>query len=121
MSGPLQSTGAELKGIVPESELAVSETLRKLKAGSLKGLAEPSGGLPRIILGSRLAGDLGMMLDSNVTVISPQGQLTPFGPHPTSSRFHVAGLFDQRRSGNRRLEACSGGPDVAGDVEGAGR
>ncbi len=94
MSGPLQSTGAELKGIIPADELAVSETLRRLKAGSLQGLADQTAGLPRIILGSRLAGDLGMMMDSNVTVISPQGSLTPFGPHPTSSRFHVAGLFE---------------------------
>jgi lipoprotein-releasing system permease protein len=94
LSGPLQSTGAELKGIIPANELAVSETLRHLKAGTLKDLAEENGGLPRIVLGSRLAGDLGMMLDSNVTVISPQGSLTPFGPHPSSSRFHVTGLFE---------------------------
>jgi lipoprotein-releasing system permease protein len=93
LSGTLQSTGAELKGIIPADELAVSETLRHLKAGTLQGLTDDKG-LPKIILGSRLAGDLGMTLDSNVNVISPQGTLTPFGPRPASSRFHVSGLFE---------------------------
>lgn len=93
LSGPMQSTGAEIKGIVPANELAVSETLRHLKAGSLDRLEDTSG-LPKIILGTHLAQDIGMMVGSNVTVISPQGQLTPFGARPTSSRFRVAGVFE---------------------------
>ena len=52
--------------------------LQHLKQGSFAALKDTSG-LPGIILGSRLAQNTGMMLDSVVNVISPQGELTPFG------------------------------------------
>jgi lipoprotein-releasing system permease protein len=92
LSGPMQSSGAVLKGI-PLGDGPVSETLLHLKEGSLDGL-KPGGGLPGIVLGSRLAQATGMMLNSVVTVISPQGELTPFGPRPSYHRFRVTGIFE---------------------------
>jgi lipoprotein-releasing system permease protein len=93
MSGPLQSHFAVLKGINTEYEPQVSDTLSHLKAGNLEGLNR-TGGLPGIILGSKLASDTGMLLNANVTVFSSQGTLTPFGPEPSKARFHVVGLFE---------------------------
>jgi lipoprotein-releasing system permease protein len=93
LTGPLQSAGAVLKGIAPGSEGETMGVLRYLKEGSLEGLKETSG-LPGIILGSRLAQSTGMMMRSVVTVISPQGELTPFGPRPSYYRFRVAGIFE---------------------------
>lgn len=93
LTGPIRSKGAVVKGIQPNSELAVSETLRKLKSGSLAHL-DDANGLPGIVLGSKLAIDTGMRLNSVVTVISPQGTLTPFGPSPSHQRFRVVGLFE---------------------------
>jgi lipoprotein-releasing system permease protein len=92
LSGPLQSSGAVLKGI-PIDEGPAAETLLKLKEGSLEGLKQGDG-LPGIILGSRLAQAVGMPVGSVVTVISPQGELTPFGPRPSYHRFKVVGLFE---------------------------
>lgn len=95
LSGPIQSKGAILKGIDARAELQISDTLRHLKSGSLAPLRDTSGeGLPGIVLGSRLAEDTGMMLNSVVTVISPQGELTPFGPRPNIVRFRVVGIFE---------------------------
>lgn len=95
LSGPLLSKGAFLKGIDVDSELQVSDILGHLKAGSLAGLKNPSGGgLPGIILGSRLAQETGMLLHTVVTVISPQGELTPIGPRPSIRRFRVVGIFE---------------------------
>ena len=88
--GPLQSTGAVLKGISLET---TPDMLRHLKAGSFAGL-KSGGGMPGIILGTRLAESTGMMLNSVLKVISPQGELTPFGPHLTPFRFRVVGLFE---------------------------
>jgi lipoprotein-releasing system permease protein len=35
-----------------------------------------------------------MMLNSVVNVLSPQGELTPFGPQPARYRFRVVGIFE---------------------------
>ena len=93
LSGPLQSEGAALKGIQTAAELQTSGMLRNLKRGSLEGLRTASE-RPGIILGSALAQKTGMLLNSVVTVISPQGELTPFGPRPTTEHFRVAGIFE---------------------------
>jgi lipoprotein-releasing system permease protein len=90
LSGPVQSEGAELKGIPIDTP---PEMLRHLKQGTFDTLRNDTG-LPGIILGSRLAQSTGMMLNSVVKVLSPQGELTPFGPHFTLYQFRVAGIFE---------------------------
>ena len=94
LAGPVLSQGAVLKGIQPETELQTSDILRRLKEGSIDGLRQTSGGLPGIILGSRLAEKTGMTLNSVVKVISPTGEMTPFGPRPSYYRFRVVGIFE---------------------------
>jgi len=89
-SGPLQSTGGVLKGIPVDT---TPDILRHLKQGSFDRVKDTAG-MPGLILGSRLAQSTGMMLNSVVKVISPQGELTPFGPHLTPYRFRVVGLFE---------------------------
>ena len=93
LTGPQRSKGAVIKGILTRSELDVSETLRNLKAGSLSRLGDADG-LPGIVLGSKLAADTGMAVNRVLTVISPQGTLTPFGPSPSHRRFRVVGVFE---------------------------
>ena len=93
LTGPLgggQSEGAELKGIPVDNP---PDILRHLKQGSFDDLKNTSG-LPGIILGARLAQNTGMMLHSVVNVISPQGELTPFGPQLTKYQFRVVGIFE---------------------------
>ncbi len=92
VSGPLQAEGAVLKGI----ELGARPPgglLGRLKQGSVEGL-KGTERAPGIILGSKLAEKTGMRLHSLVTVISPQGNLTPLGPWPKTERFRVAGIFE---------------------------
>jgi len=94
-SGPVQSQGGILKGVEIGAEMQISDTLRHLKAGSVDRLrAAADGGLPGIILGARLAEDIGMLQNSMVRVTSPQGELTPFGPRPSIRRFRVVGIFE---------------------------
>jgi lipoprotein-releasing system permease protein len=93
MSGSLGRKLVTLKGVDTRGELATSDTLKHLKSGSLDRLKEDSG-LPGIILGSKLAQDGGLGLNSVVTVIDPQGTLTPFGPGPHAMRFRVTGIFE---------------------------
>lgn len=102
MSGPLQSDGAVIKGIRTDVEKQPVDVLNHLTEGSLEGLEETDESAPGIILGSKLARHTGMVLNSVVTVMSPQGELTPFGPRPSYHRFRVAGIFE---SGFYELDA----------------
>jgi lipoprotein-releasing system permease protein len=96
MSGPMQQKGAQIKGVDVKAELAISETLRHLKQGSAERLVElENADVPGIILGSKLAEETGMMYNSIVTVISPQGELVPMiGVRPSIKKFRVVGIFD---------------------------
>jgi lipoprotein-releasing system permease protein len=92
-SGSLGRKLILLKGIDVKGELATSDTLKNLKNGSLDSLKD-AGGLPGLIVGSKLAQDGGLMPGSVVSVIDPQGTLTPSGTVPHSMRFRVAGIFE---------------------------
>jgi lipoprotein-releasing system permease protein len=94
ITGPVRGKYATLKGIDIRSELATSNTLRSLKTGSLARLSDNDDGLPSLIVGSKLAQDTGMTLNSVVTVISPQGTLTPNGPRIHPVQFRIAGTFE---------------------------
>ena len=49
---------------------------------------------PPIVLGKEMADDLGATVGSVVMVISPQGELTPFGLVPKYVRYKVVGIFN---------------------------
>ncbi len=49
---------------------------------------------PPIVLGKEMADELGATVGSVVMVISPQGELTPFGLVPKYARYKVAGIFN---------------------------
>jgi lipoprotein-releasing system permease protein len=90
--GVSQVEGAELKGIPSDSP---PDILRHLKEGSFNDLKNNTG-LPGIILGANLAQKTGMLLHSVVTVVSPQGVLTPMGMHLSliPYQFRVVGIFE---------------------------
>ena len=90
MTGPIQSSGANLKGIPIDTP---PDVLLRLKEGSFDGLRKAKG-IPGIIMGARLAQSTGMLMGSVVNVISPQGELTPMGPHITRVPFRVVGIFE---------------------------
>ena len=92
-SGPARSKGGILKGVDPDAGPLTNEVLRNLKAGSVAALKDTRG-LPGIILGSKMAANTGMMLNSVVNVINPTGEVLPIGVRPTTWRFRVVGLFE---------------------------
>ena len=91
LSGPLGNQGAVLKGVDIASELRVSETLRRLKVRLAQRLHEGD----TMLLGSKLAHDIGMLAGGHLTVLVPvEVSLTPFGSRPKSMRMRVAGTFE---------------------------
>jgi lipoprotein-releasing system permease protein len=85
--------GGVIKGIPRGNEQAAADVLKNLKKGSMDRLAAADG-YPGIILGARLSESTGGILDSIITVISPQGEITPFGPRPAYFKFRVVGIFE---------------------------
>jgi lipoprotein-releasing system permease protein len=92
LSGPLQSKGVFIKGVDVNSEMALSGTLRRLKAGSVDRLRDPNANPPGIILGARMAEDLGMRVGDNIELLTDE--MLPVGIRPVKRRVKVAGLFE---------------------------
>lgn len=93
------SGGAMLKGIVPSEEKTVSTLFSKLASGSAAPLSEPveannpNAAPPPLVIGYDLANTLDAKVGSTVMVISPQGELTPYGIVPKYQPFRVVGIF----------------------------
>jgi lipoprotein-releasing system permease protein len=92
--------GALIEGILPDQELTVSDLLKTATPGSLQALqplaasaSQDSGELPPILLGNELAETVGASLGDFVTLISPQGEMTPYGIIPKYVKFRLAGTF----------------------------
>lgn len=60
---------------------------------ALQGVQQRVSAMPPIVLGKDMADNLGATVGSVVLVVSPQGELTPFGMVPKYNRFHVVGIF----------------------------
>ena len=84
----------QLKGIDPTLEPSVTDIGRALTDGSLDQLTPPSEDeFPGIVLGKDLAGSLGAMVGDTVTLLTPNGTLSPMGVMPRQKRFKVVGTF----------------------------
>src|SRR5690349_7962509 len=61
---------------------------------SLEGVHDRVAAMPPIVLGKDMADSLGVTVGSPVMVVSPRGELTPYGMVPKYTRFKVAGIFN---------------------------
>jgi lipoprotein-releasing system permease protein len=94
-------SGVVVRGIDPDGVAGVVDIGRYIKEGKFEDLERPAKvqtdgatvEVPGIILGSRLAGQLGVMGGDAVQVISPLGAPTALGILPKIRRFAVVGLF----------------------------
>jgi lipoprotein-releasing system permease protein len=93
LTGGLQPKYVILKGIDVNAEMAVSESLRHLKSGSLDRLRDPNADPPGIVLGADAVQDTGMILNSRIRALFQNGELTPLGPIFAVRPFRVSGVF----------------------------
>jgi lipoprotein-releasing system permease protein len=112
-----RSGGGLIKGVIPAEEKTVGDLLQSVAQGSavaLEPLANAGDGLPcrtgshaengcgeaglqaipPIVIGQDMADTiLGVKVGDTVQVISPQGELSPFGLVPRYRKFQVVGIF----------------------------
>ena len=83
-----------VKGIDPALEPGVTDLGGSMVSGSLDGLTPATeDDFPGIVIGRELAGTLGVRDGDLVTLVTPEGSLTPMGVMPRQRRFRVAGTF----------------------------
>jgi lipoprotein-releasing system permease protein len=83
-----------LKGVDPALERNVTDIEKSMQQGSVAALASHSEeDAPGILLGKDLAQQLGVGVDDSVSLLTPQGTLTPMGMLPRSRRARVAGIY----------------------------
>ncbi|MCG2633639.1 MAG: lipoprotein-releasing ABC transporter permease subunit [Gammaproteobacteria bacterium] len=85
-------SGALVRGILPELEVAVSGLNQHLLEGASLDSLQP--GSYNLILGRALAMTLGVGVGDRVTIVSPRTLVTPAGILPRMKRFSVTGLFE---------------------------
>ncbi len=86
-----QVKGVLVRGIVPAEEERVADFAQHMKAGALADLRP---GEFDIILGAELAYALHARVGEKVTLIAPQGMVTPAAVLPRMKQFTVVGIFE---------------------------
>jgi lipoprotein-releasing system permease protein len=86
-----QVRGMMVRGILPEAEDKVADFARHMKSGKLSQLMPGEFG---IVLGAELARALRVMTGEKLTLIAPQGLVTPAAIVPRLKQFTVVGIFE---------------------------
>lgn len=87
-------SGAVLRGIDPKNAGKVVSIERMIKEGSLNALINNQNELPAIVIGQELSRQLGAYLGDILSVVSPEGKLTPLGRAPNTRRYKVTAIFE---------------------------
>ncbi len=82
-----------VKGIDPSLESSVTDIASALEQGDLSDLTDAEGQPAGILLGRDLARQLGATVGAAVTLLTPQGTLTPMGLVPRARSVRVVGIY----------------------------
>jgi len=94
VSAARETTPIVIKGIDPKLEQQVTDVERAMQTGRLDALsAAGDAGPDGILLGKDLAAKLGVAVGDSVSVMTPEGTLSPMGMIPRTRRLRVAGTF----------------------------
>ena len=86
-----QVRGMMVRGILPEAEDKVASFAGYMKAGKLDELRPGEFGM---VLGSELARALRVRKGEKITLLAPQGMVTPAAILPRIKQFRVVGIFE---------------------------
>ncbi len=99
VSASRETAPVQIKGIDPALEPEVTNLNGSLLRGSLDALkagdrgGEGAAGLDGMLIGNDLAAKLGVDVGDSVSLLTPEGTLSPMGLIPRSRRLRVAGIF----------------------------
>jgi lipoprotein-releasing system permease protein len=93
LSTPRGVKGAALRGIEPQKAPQVLTLSEDMTQGSLTALQGDSA-LPGLVIGSGMAGQLGVSTGQIVNMLSPSGSKSAAGFTPRVKTFQIVGIFD---------------------------
>jgi lipoprotein-releasing system permease protein len=93
VQGRGEIAGAVVRGVSPEDLKTTKIIASNIKAGTMAGFGEGEDGGDLILVGDRLAADMGVDLGDTLSLTSPSGETTVFGSAPTSKPYTVGGTF----------------------------
>ncbi|RWP71292.1 lipoprotein-releasing ABC transporter permease subunit [Mesorhizobium sp.] len=83
-------SGALVRGIRGEDLGKISIVANNIKQGSTAGFDTSEG----VAIGSRMAENLGLVLGDTITLIAPDGDVTPLGTTPRMKGYPVTAIFE---------------------------
>ena len=92
ISAGRETQPVQIKGVDPVLEQQVTDIKGAMQSGSLDALNKTEG-VDGILLGKDLAAKLGVAIGDTVSLLTPQGTLSPMGMIPRTRRLRVAGIF----------------------------
>jgi lipoprotein-releasing system permease protein len=91
--GPSQITGAIVRGLSPRDLKATRIVAGNITKGDIRGFGQGEYGGDVVVVGDRLAEQLGVKPGDNITLISPSGGATAFGGTPLQKSYVVGATF----------------------------
>ena len=82
--------GALVRGVSVDDLTRLDWVSNNIVAGDLVGFAAGDG----VLIGSRMAQSLGLIAGDDITLVSPEGDVTPFGVTPRVKAYPVSGVFE---------------------------
>ena len=89
-SGSNASNGVLVRGVRDEDLPKIKGIFDNVKLGTLDGFGTSEG----VAVGTRLASSLGLTIGSNLTLVSPNGNVTPLGVTPRIKAYPVVAIFE---------------------------
>ncbi|MGV1757958.1 lipoprotein-releasing ABC transporter permease subunit [Rhizobium sp. P44RR-XXIV] len=83
-------TGALVRGIRAEDMTKLKTVSDHVVSGDMVGFASGQG----VLVGTRLARQLGLTVGDQITLTAPDGDVTPFGVNPRVKAYTISGLFE---------------------------
>ncbi len=83
-------TGAIVRGVRAEDLARLDLVSRNIRDGSMVNFAAGEG----LVIGTRMAQNLGLSVGDMITLVAPEGDITPFGTTPRVKSYPVAATFE---------------------------
>lgn len=87
-------TGALVRGVRAEDFAQLESVATNIKEGSLEAYQQGNG----VAIGIRMAQNLGLLVGDSLTLVSPEGDVTPFGTTPRVKSYPVEAVFEMGMS-----------------------
>jgi len=84
------ATGALVRGVRGADLQRLKSVSDNIRVGSIENFDSEGG----VVIGSKLAQSLGILVGEDITVLSPRGASTPFGVTPRIKSYRVDALFE---------------------------